>query len=425
MGEAPGSSDPTTPAGLANTILNTYFDIEFFRTLLTSPGTVREVFENTLFDCVGHSYYIAYSYILSILASTLDTSFGVIPDPRGSEKSFEALRAQKEEGYFYGSDVKVAPIAAHDIFEGQARFGQLQYLYFASGGKLSWEDIHSRGMLDGIYGSAFKAFLRLSEIQWPPSINHPIVALFMLVCDLAINPSAGFPLPLHVFNTFIEDVNPAIRFLFICRTIATKRPDLAGAITQYSRSEYAEVSDVLSRALLLDPPLAVAETVTGWVLNSEELKALMAEHRSLDYGPVNLPVRLLFSHFLAFNADKFTKPEFFCWPGAWMAGERVLPEIATLFDRHSALFVDKADDDGVFPRTFPDKDEATVQRTFETFYSFNVTYELTRQWIAKSGPFEYDFRWLSSSGTYADFKGFADRHFRMTYGVQPDSFQII
>ena len=108
-----------------------------------------------------------------------------------------------------------------------------------------------------------------------------------------------------------------------------------------------------------------------------------------------------------------------------MTGERVAPEIATLFDRHSALFVDKADDDGIFPRTFDDKDEATVHRTFETFYSFNVTYELTRQWIAKSGPFEYDFRWLSSSGTHADFKGFADRHFEMVYGVQPDSFQVI
>jgi hypothetical protein len=280
-------------------------------------------------------------------------------------------------------------------------------------------------MLNGVYGSAFKTFLELAELERPPSIDHPTVALFMLVCDMAINPSAGFPMLLHVFTTFIEDVNPAMRFLFICRTIATQRPDVKGAITQYSRSEYAEVSDVLSRALLLDPPLAVAETMTRWVRDSEELKSLMAEYRSFDYSPVNLPVRLLFSHFLSFSADKFAKPEFFCWPGAWMTGRRLSPEISTLFDRHSALFLDKADDDGIFPRIFPDKDEALVQRTFDSFYAFNVTYELTRQWIAKPGPFEYDFRWLSSSGTHADSKGFADRHFAMTYGAQPDSFQII
>jgi hypothetical protein len=182
-------------------------------------------------------------------------------------------------------------------------------------------------MLNGVYGSAFRTFLNLAELEWPPSIDHPVVALFMLVCDLAINPSAGFPMPLHVFKTFIEDVKPAIRFLFICRAIATQRPDVAGAITQYSRPEYAEVSDVLSRALLLDPPIAVAETVTRWVHDRAELKALMAEHQSFNYGPENLPVRLLFSHFLTFNADKFTKPEFFCWPGAWMTGERASPEI--------------------------------------------------------------------------------------------------
>ena len=108
-----------------------------------------------------------------------------------------------------------------------------------------------------------------------------------------------------------------------------------------------------------------------------------------------------------------------------MTGTRVSEDIAALFDRHSALFVDKPDDDGVFPRVFPDKDGAMVQRTFDSFYAFNVGYDLTRQWIAKSGPFEYDFRWLSSSGTHADFKGFADRHFQMAYGVQPDSFEII
>ena len=32
----------------------------------------------------------------------------------------------------------------------------------------------------------------------------------------------------------------------------------------------------------------------------------------------------------------------------------------------------------------------------------NVGYDVTRQWIEKAGPFEYDYRWLSSSGTHAD-----------------------
>ena len=420
-----GAGNPETPGGLANVILNNYFDIESFRLLITSAGVVRDVVESPLFESVGHSYQIAFGNVVLILASMFDKHFDFIPDARTWEKPFAALRAAKESGYYYGSDVQVSPIAVHDIFEGQARFGQLQYLYFASRGHLTWEDVRSKGMLNGVYGSAFNTFLKLAELDWPPSIDHPVVALFLLVCEIAINPSAGFPMPPAFFKTFIEDVNPGIRFLFLCRTIATQRPDLAKVITRYSRSEYAEVSDVLCRSLLIDTPLAVANTVTDWVSRSDILKSLMAEYRTFDYGPENLPVRLLFSHFLAFNADRLIRPEFFCWPGAWMTGGRVSQDIVTLFDRHSALFVDKPDDHGIFPRLFPDKDEALVHRTFESFYAFNVGYDMTRQWIAKTGPFVYDYGWLSMSATHDDFKGFADSHFQMVYGMHPDSFKII
>jgi hypothetical protein len=193
----------------------------------------------------------------------------------------------------------------------------------------------------------------------------------------------------------------------------------------YSRAEYAQVSDALAQSLIIDPPLALCEAPKRWVRDSEGLKSLMAQYQTFDYSADNLPVRVLLSHFLAFNADKLDKPEFFCWPGAWMAGKRVSPEIKALFDRHAALFVDKADDDGIFPRVLPGRDEGLVHKTFESFYAFNLIYDVTRQWIATPGPFVYDYRWLSSSGSHADVKGFADRHFEMIYGVQPDRFEII
>ena len=164
------SGDPTTPGGLANIILNNYVyvDIESVRMLVTSSGAVREVVDNPSFESVGHSYHITFANILLILASMFDKGFDVFPDPKTWEKPFADLRAQKERGYYYGSDVRVAPIAARDIFEGQARFGQLQYLHFASGGRLTWDDVRSRRMLNGVYGSAFQSFLELAEVDSPP-----------------------------------------------------------------------------------------------------------------------------------------------------------------------------------------------------------------------------------------------------------------
>jgi hypothetical protein len=419
------TSDPKELAGLANIIVNNHFDIEFFRAIITNPSKLPEIVKHELFDCVGHSYEVAYGNILAILASAFDEDRHAFPDPRSWENEFAALGLRKRKGYFYKSEVTIAPVGAHEIFEGQARFAQLQFLYFATGEKLTWHTIRSKGMLDGIYGKAFDTFLEGGNLEWPKSVDDPIVGLFLLICDMAINPGAGFPMPLRVFQTFIEDVDPGIRFLFLCRTVANKCLAAARAITHYTRDEYVQVSEALALPLMIDPPLALAETVARWAHESEKVKSLMAEYRSFDYAPENLPVRLLFSHFLAFNEDKVARPEFFCWPGRWMVGERVSQEGVALFDRHSALFFDKADDDGVFPRAFRDKDAATVHKAFESFYAFNVSYDMTRQWIAKPGAFEYDYRWLSSSSTSAEAKSFADRHFQAIYGIHPDNFIFI
>lgn len=430
QGQGPGG-DPETPRGLASVVVNNHFDIEFFRLLVTNPplatdpGLMRQVVDHPLFDCVGHSYQIAYGNIILVLGATLDQHLRVFPDPRNWVEEFATLRTRRTQGYYWGSNVSITPIAAHQIFEGQARFAQLQYLYFASAGKLSWDDIRSRGMLKGIYGEAFHAFLRAAELEWPPDIDHPVVALFLLVCDIAMNPGAGFPMPLRSFATFIEDIDPGFRFLFLSRTIARRRPDLAQAIRQYSKAEYAEVSEALTAPLLIDSPLAIASTVTRWASSSETLVSLMAEHQRFDYAAINLPVRFLFSHFLALNKDKCLKPELFCWPGAWLAGERISPECGQLFERHSAPFMDKADDGGIYPRLIAGKTDAVIQATFDEFYAMNITYDMTRQWIAKGGPFEYDYRWLSSSATEAEMKIFADRHFEQIYGVHPHTFELL
>lgn len=129
------------------------------------------------------------------------------------------------------------------------------------------------------------------------------------------------------------------------------------------------MSEARTGVLLVDSPLSVAATIARWARDSGTLNSLMEEHRSSDYQAVNLPVGLLFSHFLAYNQDKFLKPEFFCWPGAWMAGARVSPEIEEVFDRHLAPFIDTADDGGIYPRLMAGKTEGAIQEAFENFYA--------------------------------------------------------
>jgi hypothetical protein len=256
-----------------------------------------------------------------------------------------------------------------EVFEGQARFTQLQYLHFGSGGNLEWEDFRAQGMLSTLYIKAFEQFLQLTESEWPNSVSDPLVALFLLVCDVSINPSDGFPFDIIHFESFIESTDPGIRFFLLCRLIAMKFPNFKRQIKGYSKSEYIEISETLSEAMACRSPLSAAQTIVNWSTESPQLRDLIMQGETFSFSQTNLPVRVVFERFIKFCEDKVKNPEFFCWPGGWAAGERCSEHFMETFHAHEALFTSKVDDD-IYPRRFPEKDERLVQSTFDAFYAW-------------------------------------------------------
>lgn len=413
-----------SPSATANIIINNHFDMDSFRALTVSPLSASDLVQSPLFESLGHSYEIALGNCVLLLASVSDPEFSVMHHPKNWEGPFRKLREDKEEGYYYGSPVSLYPIGAYEIFEGQARMAQLQYLHFATGGILGMEAANEAKMFDGVYGRAFSTFLQLTELERPSSIDHPTLALFLLICDVAINPGSGFPFPLVHFPSFVRDIEPGARFVWLCRLARLKCPEVFGSITNYSREEYDEVSRKLCDAMVEHSPLDIALEFSRWSETSQ-FKPLMAEHEAYQFSKGNSAVRVLFSHFLSFMRDKHLRPEFFCWPGAWMGGKRLSTDAMTLFDRHGALFVDKEDDDGVYPRLLVGRSEKEVQDTFDDFYMNNVIYDLTRQWITQPGPFSYDYRWLSQKGSDQEIQEFAERSFEGVYGVRPSNVDVL
>ena len=410
---------------LANAIVNTHFDIEFFRIRVSDPNLARQVAHHPIFRSLGHAYSIAYTTIVRTLQITCGLEFeSFFPNPVEWAQEFRALEVHPGSDYDPEGAVRVPPIGARDIFEGQARFAQLQYLHLATGRKLEWEDAKTSGMLATKYRVAIEFFIRTANIDWPASIGDPVVGLFLLICDLALNPDAGFPSRLN-FDRLLESVDPGHRFLALSIAIRN-HPELAAAVREHSREEYAHLSEVLSKSLGTASPLAVVETVSEWEAKSDRLKALIAEYRTFAFGPENQAVRLLFAHFLSFCRDKLDRPEFFCWPGAWLVGEeRVSPDIGAVFERQAAPFIDKEDDDGIFPREMPDRDDQTVHATFTAFYGMNVIYDMTRQWVAMRGEFDYNYRWLSTTLTASELRKWVADQFETVYGAHPDLFQIL
>ncbi|UYK65046.1 hypothetical protein NG831_12400 [Xanthomonas sacchari] len=96
-----------------------------------------------------------------------------------------------------------------------------------------------------------------------------------------------------------------------------------------------------------------------------------------------------------------------------------------MFDRHSALFIDKPGNAGVFPRVLPGRDQSIVHATFEKFFGSVSVYGLTRQWIASPGPFRYSLDWLVEHASEDDMRTFASRNFASVYGFSPETIEIL
>jgi hypothetical protein len=413
---------------ILNLVLNNWHDIEFCRWLAINPHSVQEIVTNPYFDSIGHSYDVTLTACIWLLSQIGDPKFKVLPNPQTWEKAFTGLRNRKVAGYYFGSPIYLPPLGARAIFEGQARFSQLQYLYFASGGSLSWQDFQQLGMLEGVYVEAFSLFLKLLDEHPPASIDHPLVALFLLVCELSINPTEGLPFDILHFESFVPSVDPGMRFYLLTQAIQRKHVSLKMAITKYSKERYIEASEILSRELVCPPPLVAAERVASWPQQTDGFRQLIEEDIAFRFAPENLPVRLFVSRFINFQKDKLEYPEFFTWPGVWFneRGEDglSLDQTRAIFNRNEAPFLD-APDGEVRPRLIEGRSESDIYDTFNQFYAWNANYAMIRQWHIEDGPFNLDFNWLTTRWTQEEMLSWAKNIFKDNFGVGPDDFTIL
>ncbi len=417
-----GPSVTESARATANIIINNQFDIEAYRFLVTNPERAESLVNKPMFESLAHTYSIALGNGIMALSSTFDRELEFIPDPRSWQKELGKLREAKEPGYFYGSPITLSPIGAFHIFEGQARFAQLQYLHFFTAGAFNWDDADAAGMLSPIYMAAFDDFLARTEFARPDTIDHPTVALFMLICDIAMNPAEAFPFPVLAPDCFIIDVDPGMRFIHLSIIIKHQFPELSTAITEYSAREYVEVSTQLCRAISTFTPLQIADEINRWVNDGPAFKDCLARHHSGKADALNLPLQVLFGQFASYARDKASYPHILCWPGANMAGRNASQESIGLFSRQSPLYMDRGEDEMIVPVIRTGLDKVPVMETFQGFYSGCALYDLTYQWIITSGPFSYDFQWLQPNGTDEQIKAWADRIFTNAYGVSPYEF---
>jgi hypothetical protein len=409
----------------ANTAVNNALDVEYYKYYAYDPRkNIQWMIKENHFESVGHSYSVVYSQLVGMIANAIDPEFKILPKISGWDAELQRLKAAQHEGFYWRSPVRLPATGMRAIYEGQARFIQLQFLNNTQEEPLSCTDLRDMGYFSGIYVEAFERFLELAEAEWPEHLHDPLIGLALLVCELSINPTRGLPLEVTSFEDMILDLDVGVRFTKLCFSVK-ELPHLKQSITEYSKEEYIAVSEELTETAGYDHPMEGLSAVLKWLEKAPGLPKLMEEYRTFEYEPMNLPIRVFLSHFVALCQDKIEHPEFFCWSGAYMAGDKNTKDVRDIWLRHLSLFSDRGDKEGVYPRRWPNRAEKAVIDTFQHFYGTMALYDLTRQWLLKDGPFVCDFRWLSENYDQTQPEAWGNDSFKKIYGVTLDDFEIV
>jgi len=409
----------------ANIAVNNAQDVEYYKYYAYSPRiNIDWMYKEPHFESVGHGYFVVYGQLVDMLADAIDPEYVILPNPKSWESETLRMRQERVEGYYWRSPVRLPAVGLQAVYEGQARITQLQFLDGARDEPLACAGWKEEGYLSGIYVEAFDSFLALSNSEWPETLEDPLVALFLLICDLAMNPTRGLPIDIKAFDDFIRDVDVGVRFILLCQA-AAKLPHLKSAITAYSKAEYISVSEELTALAGYDHPTVGPNAVRQWLDHAPGLPKLMQEYESFNYDLPNFPIRVFLSHFVAFYKDKSEHPEFFCWAGMYMSGQCSMVDWQAVWLRHLSLFSDRGDRHGVFARQRLDRSEQAVKATFNQFFGTITLYDLTRQWILKDGPFVCDFAWISEKYDQSRAEARANDIFKQVYGITLDQFEIV
>jgi len=412
-----------------NRILNNWHDIQYAKLFILDNKNIYKIAKDRrFFLSIGHSFYILWSSSINILASTIDSNYSFLPKVNNWNNEFKRLEKDKIEGFYIDSGIGISPLGTKAIFEGQARFNQLQYLSIALNNKSTYEYFERKGMLGGIYVEAFDLFLKITSIDRPNNLNNSIVGLFLLLCDISINPTDGFPLDILHYETFIISNDPGIRFIMLCQTIKDNKEKWTNAIVEYSKKEYEDCCEELCKSIVCFSPLYGSAAVVDWVRKSQSIQTLLKEESQMKFSPGNLSIKLFASKYFRFQEDKLEYPNIFCWIGKSMTGEvckeNSLELVESIFNKHKALFID--DISGIIkPMIFKYYPEQNILDTFQTFYTYNTTYDMIMKWIHQRGEFTYDYSWLTTRFNDQEMKDWIRDNFKDSFDIYPEELDII
>lgn len=397
-----------------NLVVNTYKDACFFQTFIRSGDAIRRLHDDPFFSGRGHSLCVVYHEVSRILETYNNEQN--LPTPLHISTHMDRMIENENDEYTNkGGSIYCNKIGLNDILEGQAIFSQMQFVSKALKRGLDLSYFKSVGLYHGIYKKAFECFLTVSEINFSGDTLSKEVGIFLLICDISINPSVGFLDPILCDSNFLYDVDPGVRFIRLCLALK-ERHDLVDILNNYDKDEYIQLTRELCKEADLPNSYERLHKIKDWIDTSEELKSIMEKGKNFDFSDANMAVRLILYKFLSFSLGKMEFPDFVCWTGYKLFNNEVGDAEKEFWGKNQTLFTKRNDKPGVYPRIIPGIEEDVYNNTFNDFYSFLLVNNITKQIIERNGNFDLYFGDIINCNADESYE-WANAVFKNMYGI--------
>jgi hypothetical protein len=394
-----------------NFAVNTWMDIEFANAFFEAPNLhVERIANDQFFGGLNHGALTYFGESFGLLSSCFPKSIKNTSFYQDSRKCIE-LGFKNANNL----EISVPPLGASDIMESAAHISEIQYIQYSSSKSYSWISFKRLGYLDTKYLKAFNIFLNVTRLNIDDPCS-PVVNLFLLICDIALNPSHGYPDVFSSWEDYVEKWHPGFRFFKICNYLANIT-NLTKWISSRNEGDNEDISNEICEAIGFETPISVAVKCQK-ILRSFGDETLEKEVDAYESSSPNFPARYLVGKHIKAMQVRQERPYFFAMPANDVRGDRDHRETITkLIESISPPFIRRkySGIEMVIPK-YNHVDENVLMRFHSTFARWLILLSLGRQLTVKRGPFKYAHKWTDSSKSDEDMKSFVENNFEKMSG---------
>lgn len=403
-------------------VVGRWMDLEFWSALADQRSAAYRVADKPFFKSSGESLLRAAFYslhqLLSLGGDRLHRAqwFNDWLD-RAEELANEGAEDFSGPGILAGLSV-----GGREILEGQARMIEAQFLHHVSLGRYDFRALEGMGYFDGTYGHALREFTRITGISWPTGSLDPAAGLFLLACDLAINPPVPYPFEMSDIRGMVRHCHPGVRFLEVCRTIARSRSEWLGRFS-YSYETHCEFTAALEPSPYHHSMAETAAACVDFWTRLSDLHYVIGDDIDAALQLPSTPLKFLLRKHVFLMREKQRVPHLLCWYGALFT-EVMTQELG--FMRHGPPLLSVGETGQIFGS--PALDEGKSQDPGDILYNFLITQgmnDIIRQWVAQPGPFRFNYQWIDPRQSEEFWRAALGEYFEKMYDVPLDAIRIL